>query len=113
MKKYKIPLRSKHYKDSKLSEFDFEKLPPDTEVIIYRYGYGDYEGHGYALIKNPRGWIEHNLGHCSCYGPTEELDESSIQHYPTIALLEQAGQTEEHKEEYRRLIKKAKELGYE
>jgi len=47
------------------------QLPDDTELVVYWYEAGSYEGSGtaYALAKSK--WFEKDLGHCSCYGPWE------------------------------------------
>lgn len=45
-----------------------------AEYFVYNYQTGDYEGHGWAVWKLPDGKFGYtDLGHCSCYGPVEDL----------------------------------------
>lgn len=41
------------------------------EWAIVNYNYGDYEGHGYAVVFDGKELFINNLDHCSCYGPLE------------------------------------------
>jgi hypothetical protein len=42
--------------------------------FVYYYQSGDYEGSGFAVWKKGRKFFYSDLGHCSCYGPTEKLE---------------------------------------
>lgn len=57
---------------------DYEHADLDRAGIVeawYTYGYGSYEGGGHMIAKNIEGkWAYFDLGHCSCYGPCEDLD---------------------------------------
>ncbi|MGL5582996.1 MAG: hypothetical protein ACRDCE_18865 [Cetobacterium sp.] len=44
--------------------------------VIGWYGYGSYEGSGEALIVFNDGTLSlENLGHCSCYGPWDNVED--------------------------------------
>ena len=48
--------------------------PPECVVLATEYTAGDYEGSGWALAMDADGIVqEYNLGHCSCYGPFDEV----------------------------------------
>ncbi|MGL5566017.1 MAG: hypothetical protein ACRDC4_09850 [Plesiomonas sp.] len=63
--------------DIGLRDNDKEFLASQGVVkIIGWYGSGSYEGSGEALIVFNDGTLNlRNLGHCSCYGPWEDLEE--------------------------------------
>ncbi len=46
--------------------------------VWYWYATGNYEGTGYAILRKPgdRGYYVAYLGHCSCYGPTENIGDA-------------------------------------
>jgi len=48
-----------------------DEIPKGTSLIVYWYEYGNYDGQGIAIAKVGRTHHYANLGHCSCYGPTE------------------------------------------
>lgn len=57
-----------------LSKYELEgvkKLNP--EVFIYNYEYESWEGSGFALWKKGNKFGYSYMGHCSCYGPLEDL----------------------------------------
>jgi hypothetical protein len=53
---------------------DVKKL--DADIFVYAYETGSYEGSGFAIWKKDDKYYYHELGHCSCYGPTENLGSS-------------------------------------
>jgi hypothetical protein len=56
--------------------------------VVYWYGHGSYEGAGHMLVSTDgMRWRDADLGHCSCYGPT---DSSSFSPPRTLEDLEQA-----------------------
>lgn len=62
-------------KDSRELE-DYELAPVEklnVDWFVYYYEYGDYEGNGFAVWKKDGKYFYGDLGHCSCYGPTENL----------------------------------------
>lgn len=73
--------------EDELEEYALEYIPRNALCIIYNYKADYYEGSGWALIKYPEGWDEHNMGHCSCYGPMEEYRKC-----PTLLTLDQIAQ---------------------
>ena len=54
------------------SEFDYIKTFGIDE-IWYWYGSGSYEGAGQILMRKGKLYDLHNCGHCSCYGPTQDV----------------------------------------
>ena len=47
------------------------------EIFIYSYEHGGYEGSGFAAWKKGRKYFYHQLGHCSCNGPTDQIEQSA------------------------------------
>jgi hypothetical protein len=47
---------------------------PEFLAVFYYYETAPYEGNGEALILTSVGWFRHNLGHCSCNEPLDNLD---------------------------------------
>lgn len=70
-------LKDNHYscgRDAEFSEYsivDIKKL--GVEWACYWYECGVYEGDGCLLMFKDQKWYTHTCGHCSCYGPTDEL----------------------------------------
>ena len=57
-----------------LSEYEWQSLPQSAKWVAYAYESAPYEGSGYALVAFEDGLFSlEDLGHCSCYGPTESL----------------------------------------
>ena len=58
-----------------LSEWDLEDIEKlGADWLVYYYEAGDYEGSGFAVWKVKDKFYYHDMGHCSCYGPTEEME---------------------------------------
>jgi hypothetical protein len=63
------------YEMSDLSEWDFERIEKLGVVEIwYWYATGYYCGTGDLLMRKGKLFDHHSMSHCSCYGPTEEVD---------------------------------------
>ena len=60
-----------------LSEDD---IPPHINPAVYYYEVRGYEGNGNFVFHdaNTGKWGCKSLGHCSCYGPLEELEEADF-----------------------------------
>lgn len=56
-------------------DIDFYNLLPGADWIVYNYQTAPYEGSGVSIHKKDGKYYQSNLGHCSCYGPTENLEE--------------------------------------
>lgn len=69
----KIP--ANEYGDSgELDKYDTEKIESHGfDLVLYWYAYGSYEGSGEMLARRDGRWAYANLGHCSCYGPVDNL----------------------------------------
>ena len=83
-----------------LDEYDIEKIPAETRVVFYWYVSSDYSGYGYMLFRKhfEHGWHLHDMGHCSCYGPTSEMDEAC--YWDSLNKLEFESTPELHGEIY-------------
>lgn len=58
-----------------LSEYEVRDLKEKgIEEAYYWYVYESYEGSGYILYRKEDKWYVKSMGHCSCYGPLEDLD---------------------------------------
>ena len=58
---------------SALSDWELDRLH-DLDEIWYWYAEGSYEGSGMLLMKKGDLYDVHNMGHCSCYGPTDDVN---------------------------------------
>lgn len=56
-----------------LSKSDLEYV--DADEIWYWYATGNWEGSGQLVARQGDLYFHHDMGHCSCYGPTENLYE--------------------------------------
>jgi hypothetical protein len=94
-----------------MSKWELKNLEEHgVEVVFYWYITASYEGSGHLIAINKEGkWCEHNMGHCSCYGPTEnfhaEFDVGSLDALAGIG-------TKEFNEEISELVELAKSKGY-
>ena len=62
-------------KSSELADYEIAKLEElGIEEARYWYAQGDYEGSGQLLMLKGGKWYHHDMGHCSCYGPTERIE---------------------------------------
>lgn len=60
---------------AEFSEYELEEISSiNPEVAFYWYTTGCYEGSGQLLFLKDGEWHLHDCGHCSCYGPTDEID---------------------------------------
>ena len=61
--------------------FEYTELPTGHTIkkIVYWYEVGDYDGSGWALVQKADGWLSVCLGHCSCYGPEENIREAYVE----------------------------------
>lgn len=67
------------------SEYDIKHLTAaGVEKCVYWYITGSYEGSGHALLYREGAWHHKDLGHCSCYGPLDDLDFN----HPILSLSE-------------------------
>lgn len=57
-----------------LDDWDTEKLEAlGLDEVWYWYAYGGWEGSGQILMRKGSEYDVHHAGHCSCYGPTEDV----------------------------------------
>ena len=57
-----------------LEEYELDLLPASTAEVWYWYGAQPYEGDGAMIRRDNNGLLYFDeLGHCSCYGPTDNL----------------------------------------
>ena len=74
----KIPKRycdDLEYDSEELDDYDLEKIPVGIEEVWYWYMTGNYCGAGQMILLGKDGkYYIHDMGHCSCYGPTDEIE---------------------------------------
>jgi hypothetical protein len=63
--------------ENELSKWDLEDIKFNPDVFIYAYSTGEYDGSGMAVWRKDKEWSYHGLAHCSCYGPTENIEASN------------------------------------
>jgi hypothetical protein len=63
----------------------------------YWYAVSEYEGDGYLLMRKGCLWAIHDMSHCSCFGPTDRIEE--------LAWMEKDKLAEKYSEEMLRGIK--------
>ena len=57
---------------SELDEYDLENLQKlGIDEAWYWYAQGSYDGCGQILMRKGNMYDVHDMGHCSCYGPTD------------------------------------------
>lgn len=58
----------------KLGEYDIREINKlDFNWFVYSYEYDSYEGSGFAIWRKVDKYYYDYLGHCSCYGATENI----------------------------------------
>lgn len=64
-----------NYEDiSELSNYDLKELVLlDVDEVWYWYATAPYEGSGYMLLRKGNLYDVANIGHCSCYGPVDNI----------------------------------------
>lgn len=65
--------RYEGYTDIKLSDSEIDNFGK-FDWLVYYYGEAPYEGEGYAICKKDELYYYQDLGHCSCYEPTDHLE---------------------------------------
>ena len=79
------------------------KIVQDCVWLVYEYvdDYDNYCGYGKAIALHRDGrLLEFDLGHCSCYGPTEDMDYDKGQELNSMKFInsiEEVHQGEAHK----------------
>lgn len=51
---------------------------PNVDWFVYSYEYQWYEGSGFGIGKIGDKYFYHEMGHCSCYGPFDNIHSSSL-----------------------------------
>lgn len=67
---------SGEYESTTLSDSEIKTLNKLSSIQEgwYWYGAGYYCGAGHLLMRDAEGlWYHHDMGHCSCYGPIDEI----------------------------------------
>lgn len=72
-----------------LSDYDIEKINEyDCIWIVYAYEYGAWDGWGKLYMWDGNRLFEADLGHCSCYGPHENIgDYTKLDSYSREDIL--------------------------
>lgn len=93
------------YDISELSDYEVQKLIDfGVERAWYWYAQGSYEGSGQILMLKDGLYYLHDMGHCSCYGPVEDLELKNGTDLKTI----EAACSKEYLKSVLPLIKKAR-----
>jgi len=83
-----LPKGHDYYKSEPFSEWDIKQLEASgADLVAYWYGVGLYEGTGHILARKDGRWYHHDCGHCSCYGPTDDVTFSGDGDETVEALL--------------------------
>lgn len=79
----------------------------DIKTIIHNYRIGDYTGDGdaFCIVKKNR-WFIHPCGHCSCYGPLDDVSESAKLNYSEDEIYKISENYDELGERVRKYIDK-------
>ena len=61
-------------KSESLDDYEIKNIEKlEADWCVYYYKSGSYEGSGFAVWKKYNKFYYHDMGHCSCYGPTDEM----------------------------------------
>ena len=107
----KIPeIYSPYFESAEFDEYDLSELEKlGADVVFYWYAKGYYEGSGQILFLLDGKWYLHDAGHCSCFGPTDNIN--LREYYNNLEeLLKHC--SDEYKEQILPLIELAKKKGY-
>lgn len=80
-----------------LGEYDMDKIiesRADYRWVVYWYRTDSYDGEGLAVALRRDGKIDHaNMGHCSCYGPTEKWPDETVdlKEFVEVVLRQECG----------------------
>ena len=57
-----------------------DNIPSHIDLAVYYYEVGSWEGDGNCVFHDATTgkWGYRGLGHCSCYGPLEELEQADF-----------------------------------
>lgn len=79
-----IPINTKDELDS----YDIDRIKNlNPDVFIYSYENHGYEGSRFAVWRKDKKWSYQELGHCSCYGPLEDLASSNNMKFTLKQIL--------------------------
>lgn len=75
--------------ETESEDVDFTNYLKGADWIVYSYMSGSWEGDGVAIHKENGKLFQSNIGHCSCYGPQEQLscDSQGSKGYDTLEDL--------------------------
>ena len=65
----------KHPDSIELMDYELDRLNDfSVDQVFYYYMTGEYEGHGTMILTMSDGsLVLHDMSHCSCFGPMEDL----------------------------------------
>lgn len=100
-----------YFTDSEFGEEELGELKKKgVEVVFYWYSTGNDEGAGQVLFLRRGKWYLHDAGHCSCYGPLDQLYDCG-EGYSSLGEIESV-LSQEYLGEVKHLIKTALHKGY-
>jgi hypothetical protein len=90
-------MQDDYFEISHLDEYDLENLERLSAVEVwYWYESASYEGDGRMLLRNENNeYALWNMGHCSCYGPLDHINDDSLYFMDAKTMYE--NQSEEEK----------------
>lgn len=78
MKIKNLPFLPKEYSYCRMSQLDNDYIKrleeKNIKEIRYFYAEDSYEGAGHMLYLLNKLWYRHDMSHCSCYGPIDNLN---------------------------------------
>jgi len=84
----KLPEGHESYVSEEFSDYERSQLEATgADYAVYWYGSGCYCGTGHILARKGGRWYHHGCGHCSCYGPTSDINFSYAGAESVEALL--------------------------
>ena len=84
-----LPEGHGYYESAAFGESEAQQIEDaGADLAAYWYGSGSYEGAGNILARKNGRWYHHECGHCSCYGPTCQIDFSGAGDDSIEALLD-------------------------
>lgn len=79
MKTTEIPKKNIVALETEFSSYEMpEILAIPCELFVYKYHVEPYSGNGFAAWNIGKDWFYHELGHCSCNGPTDGIGKSKM-----------------------------------
>lgn len=93
-----------------LSDTELKYIPDFVQEIWYWYQGGGWDGRGYMILLPGDEYSTESLSHCSCYGPTSDLNIQEFDFKPLNLLSENC--SKEYLHDIQPLLDVLKATGY-